>query len=234
MGPPGMSPPWPSTSGQREGDCVQVDDRRDDSGGFAERRGGGGGPVHGICGGQPRFTVPADDLLPCGAVRGLPVHNFIDELANAQFRKLGLFPRNFAPTTSSCAASTLDTIGGAAHRGGGSGISSAGGGDGARIGSTPEAYRTEERRSRVGPDRAVVGTAGVRRITGRTSGRTCCVRTRIAWGEERLRAGPVAARLVPVGTSLTTSSCGKSCLPKERIIGMARWWCIGTAASRRS
>lgn len=42
--------------------------------------------------GDSRISVPADRLLPENQYANLPVKNFIDELAYAPFKQLGLFP----------------------------------------------------------------------------------------------------------------------------------------------
>jgi mono/diheme cytochrome c family protein len=58
-----------------------------------------------------RISVPADRLLPESQYADLPVNNFIDELAYAQFKRLGLFPS--APCTDAefLRRASLDTIG---------------------------------------------------------------------------------------------------------------------------
>ena len=57
------------------------------------------------------ITVPADRLLPAKRYAQLPVNNFIDELAHAHFRKLGLFPSELCTDAEFLRRSTLDTIG---------------------------------------------------------------------------------------------------------------------------
>ncbi|HWN94571.1 MAG TPA: DUF1549 domain-containing protein [Methylomirabilota bacterium] len=56
-------------------------------------------------------TVPADRTLPQKRYAKLPAHNFIDELAYAQFRKLGLFPSDLCSDAEFLRRSSLDTIG---------------------------------------------------------------------------------------------------------------------------
>ena len=58
-----------------------------------------------------QVVVPADKLLPEESYKGLPVNNFIDDLAYARFRQLGLFPS--APCTDAefLRRATLDTMG---------------------------------------------------------------------------------------------------------------------------
>jgi hypothetical protein len=58
-----------------------------------------------------RVTVPADARLPASRYEGLPVGNFIDELAYAHFKKLGLFPSAKSSDAEFLRRSTLDTIG---------------------------------------------------------------------------------------------------------------------------
>jgi len=58
-----------------------------------------------------RVTVPADSRLPASRYEGLPVSNFIDELAYAHFQKLGLFPSAKCSDAEFLRRSTLDTIG---------------------------------------------------------------------------------------------------------------------------
>jgi hypothetical protein len=58
-----------------------------------------------------RVTVPADKRLPASRYEGLPTVNFIDELAYAHFRKLGLFPSAKCSDPEFLRRSTLDTIG---------------------------------------------------------------------------------------------------------------------------
>ena len=61
--------------------------------------------------GDSRVSVPADRLLPESQYAELPVNNFIDELAYAQFKRLGLFPS--APCTDAgfLRRASLDAIG---------------------------------------------------------------------------------------------------------------------------
>ncbi len=61
--------------------------------------------------GDARISVPADRTLPEAQYAGLPVHNFIDELAYAQFRRLGLFPSEPCTDAEFLRRATLDTIG---------------------------------------------------------------------------------------------------------------------------
>ncbi len=58
-----------------------------------------------------RVTVPADETLPPERYAALPVHNFIDELANAHFRKLGLFPSDLCSDDEFIRRAYLDTLG---------------------------------------------------------------------------------------------------------------------------
>jgi len=58
-----------------------------------------------------RVTVPADRLLPEEKYTALPRNNFIDDLAWAHFRKLGLFPSDPCTDAEFLRRSTLDTIG---------------------------------------------------------------------------------------------------------------------------
>jgi hypothetical protein len=58
-----------------------------------------------------QITVPADRLLPESQYAGLPVRNFIDELAYAQFKKLGLFPSANCTDAEFIRRASLDAIG---------------------------------------------------------------------------------------------------------------------------
>ena len=58
-----------------------------------------------------RVTVPADRTLPESRYAELPVHNFVDEAAYAQFRKLGLFPSEWCTDDEFVRRVYLDTIG---------------------------------------------------------------------------------------------------------------------------
>jgi WD40 repeat protein len=58
-----------------------------------------------------RITIPADRLLPEERYTALPRNTFIDDLAWAQFRKLGLFPSEPCTDAEFLRRSTLDTIG---------------------------------------------------------------------------------------------------------------------------
>ena len=55
--------------------------------------------------------VPADQLLPDAAYQGLPVNNFIDELAYARFRQLGVFPSEPCSDAEFLRRASLDTLG---------------------------------------------------------------------------------------------------------------------------
>lgn len=61
--------------------------------------------------GDSRITVPADRLLPESQYTGLPVSNFIDELAYAHFKRLGLFPSEGCTDAEFLRRASLDTIG---------------------------------------------------------------------------------------------------------------------------
>jgi hypothetical protein len=58
-----------------------------------------------------RISVPADRLLPESQYAQLPVNNFIDELAYAQFKRLGLFPSELCTDSEFLRRASLDTIG---------------------------------------------------------------------------------------------------------------------------
>jgi hypothetical protein len=57
------------------------------------------------------IAVPADRTLPGKRYAKLPADNFIDELAYAQFRRLGLFPSDLCTDAEFLRRSSLDTIG---------------------------------------------------------------------------------------------------------------------------
>lgn len=61
--------------------------------------------------GDARITVPADRLLPEADYAALPVQNFIDELAYAQFKRLGLFPSALCSDSEFLRRASLDVIG---------------------------------------------------------------------------------------------------------------------------
>lgn len=58
-----------------------------------------------------RVTVPTERTLPASRYTKLPANNFIDTLAYAQFRKLGLFPSEVCTDEEFLRRSALDTIG---------------------------------------------------------------------------------------------------------------------------
>ncbi|MEW6305256.1 MAG: DUF1549 and DUF1553 domain-containing protein [Verrucomicrobiota bacterium] len=58
-----------------------------------------------------RITVPADRLLPDTQYAGLPVNNFIDEHAYAQFKKLGLYPSERCTDGEFIRRASLDAAG---------------------------------------------------------------------------------------------------------------------------
>ncbi len=58
-----------------------------------------------------QIMVPADRLLPETQYASLPKHNFIDELAYAQFQRLGLFPSDLCTDAEFLRRAYLDTIG---------------------------------------------------------------------------------------------------------------------------
>ncbi len=58
-----------------------------------------------------RITIPASRTLPEEKYAALPVRNYIDRLAYAQFRKLGLYPSELCSDSDFLRRSTLDTIG---------------------------------------------------------------------------------------------------------------------------
>jgi WD40 repeat protein len=61
--------------------------------------------------GDARITVPADRLLPEAEYAALPANNFIDELAYAQFKRLGLFPSPPCSDSEFLRRASLDVIG---------------------------------------------------------------------------------------------------------------------------
>lgn len=58
-----------------------------------------------------RVTVPAETTLPVDRLAALPRHNFIDDLAYAQFQKLGLFPSDLCTDAEFLRRAHLDLIG---------------------------------------------------------------------------------------------------------------------------
>ena len=58
-----------------------------------------------------RISVPADRLLPESKYAQLPVNNFIDEIAYAQFKRLGLFPSEPCADSEFLRRASLDVIG---------------------------------------------------------------------------------------------------------------------------
>ncbi|MGE4180665.1 MAG: DUF1549 domain-containing protein, partial [Limisphaerales bacterium] len=58
-----------------------------------------------------RITVPSDKALPGERYAALPAHNFIDELAYAQFRRLGIFPSELCTDEEFIRRAYLDTLG---------------------------------------------------------------------------------------------------------------------------
>src|SRR4030095_6228623 len=58
-----------------------------------------------------RVTIPADRTLPSSRYAKLPKNNFIDDLAYAQFQKLGLFPSDLCADSEFLRRSSLDAIG---------------------------------------------------------------------------------------------------------------------------
>jgi WD40 repeat protein/mono/diheme cytochrome c family protein len=61
--------------------------------------------------GDSRISVPADRLLPAEKYATLPVTNFIDDLAYAQFKQLGLYPSEPCSDAEFLRRATIDTIG---------------------------------------------------------------------------------------------------------------------------
>jgi WD40 repeat protein len=58
-----------------------------------------------------KIMVPADRLLPASKYSGLPVNNFIDELAYAHFKELGLLPSRTCSDAEFLRRASLDAIG---------------------------------------------------------------------------------------------------------------------------
>ena len=58
-----------------------------------------------------RITVPAENRLPTAQYAELPKNNFIDELAHAQFERLGLFPSELCTDVEFLRRASLDAIG---------------------------------------------------------------------------------------------------------------------------
>ncbi|MGI8601562.1 MAG: DUF1553 domain-containing protein [Verrucomicrobiales bacterium] len=58
-----------------------------------------------------QITVPTDHLLPDERYAGLPVSNFIDELAYTHFKRLGFFPSEGCTDAEFLRRASLDTIG---------------------------------------------------------------------------------------------------------------------------
>lgn len=58
-----------------------------------------------------QIEVAADRLLPASQYANLPVNNFIDELAYAQFKRLGLFPSETCTDAEFLRRASLDAIG---------------------------------------------------------------------------------------------------------------------------
>lgn len=58
-----------------------------------------------------RLAVPSDTEIPAERYATLPAHNFIDDLAHAQFRKLGLFPSDLCTDAEFLRRSSLDAVG---------------------------------------------------------------------------------------------------------------------------
>src|SRR6185503_3782633 len=58
-----------------------------------------------------QILVPADRLLPEAQYATLPHHNFIDELACAQFQRLGLLPSELCTDAEFIRRAYLDAIG---------------------------------------------------------------------------------------------------------------------------
>jgi hypothetical protein len=61
--------------------------------------------------GDSQIDVAADHLLPESQYASLPVNNFIDQLAYAQFKRLGLFPSEPCSDAEFLRRASLDTIG---------------------------------------------------------------------------------------------------------------------------
>src|SRR5206468_2711811 len=58
-----------------------------------------------------QILVPADRLLPEAQYAALPKNNFIDELADAQFQRLGLLPSELCTDAEFLRRASLDAIG---------------------------------------------------------------------------------------------------------------------------
>lgn len=58
-----------------------------------------------------RLAVPADHVLPAERYAALPSHGFIDDLAHAQFQRLGLFPSELCTDAEFARRSALDALG---------------------------------------------------------------------------------------------------------------------------
>jgi hypothetical protein len=58
-----------------------------------------------------RIAVPSDRVVPEDQFKALPVYNFIDTQAYAQFRKLGLFPSDPCTDTEFLRRASLDALG---------------------------------------------------------------------------------------------------------------------------
>ncbi|MSU62366.1 MAG: DUF1553 domain-containing protein [Pedosphaera sp.] len=58
-----------------------------------------------------QILVPAEKLLPAADYAALPKNNFIDELAYAQFQRLGLFPSGLCTDAEFLRRASLDTVG---------------------------------------------------------------------------------------------------------------------------
>ena len=58
-----------------------------------------------------RVTVPAEKKIAAAKYAALPAHNFIDELAYAQFRRLGFLPSELCSDGEFLRRASLDTIG---------------------------------------------------------------------------------------------------------------------------
>jgi WD40 repeat protein len=61
--------------------------------------------------GDAQILVPAEHLLPAERYAALPKNNFIDELAHAQFQRLGLFPSDLCTDAEFLRRAKLDAIG---------------------------------------------------------------------------------------------------------------------------
>lgn len=61
--------------------------------------------------GDARIMVPSDTLLPDEAYAGLPVYNFIDELAYEKFRQMGVLPSALTTDAEFFRRASLDTLG---------------------------------------------------------------------------------------------------------------------------